>query len=55
MELKNIDQTAKNKKDKADKISELLKNIQDQENKLFTSYQSNSVVKEFDCSNNKYN
>jgi len=49
MELKNIDQTAKNKKDKADKIAELLKNIQDQENKLFTSYQSNSVVKEFDA------
>ena len=50
MHLKNIDQIAKDKKDKENKISELLKNIQDQENKLFTAYQSNKVVQDFDQS-----
>jgi uncharacterized protein YukE len=50
MHLKNIDQIAKDKKDKENKISELLKNIQDQENKLFTAYQGNKVVQDFDQS-----
>ena len=50
MHLKDIDDKSQNKKDKENKIAELLKNIQDQENKLFTAYQSNKVVQDFDQS-----
>ena len=50
MELKNIDETYKKDKDKKKAIQDFTKNIQDQENKLFTAYQSNKVVQDFDQS-----
>jgi hypothetical protein len=50
MELKKIDDTYKIKKDRNKAILDYKKNIQDQENKLFTAYQGNKVVQEFDAS-----
>ena len=50
MELKNIDENYKKDKDKKKAIQDFTKNIQDQENKLFTAYQSNKVVQDFDQS-----
>jgi hypothetical protein len=49
MELKNIDDIYKTKKDKDKAILDYKKNIQDQENKFFTAYQNNKVVQEFDA------
>lgn len=48
LELKKIDDQYKTEKDKKKAIADYTKNIQDQENKLFTSYQSNKVVQDFD-------
>ena len=48
LELKKIDDQYKTEKDKKKAIAEYTKNIQEQENKLFTSYQSNKVVQDFD-------
>jgi len=50
MELKKIDDRYKFQKDKNKAILDYKKNIQDQENKLFTAYQGNKVVQEFDAS-----
>ena len=48
LELKKIDDTYTKEQDKQKAIAEYTKNVQDQENKLFTSYQSNKVVQDFD-------
>jgi len=48
LELKKIDDTYKRQQDKKKAIADYTKNVQDQENKLFSSYQSNKVVQDFD-------
>jgi len=48
LELKKIDDTYTKQQDKKKAIADYTKNVQDQENKLFSSYQSNKVVQDFD-------
>jgi len=48
--LYNIEQSDKNEKDKKQDVKDLFKYITDQENNLFSSYQSNKVVQDFDQS-----
>jgi hypothetical protein len=48
LELKKIDDSYTREKDKKKAIADYTKNVQDQENKLFSSYQSNKVVQDFD-------
>ena len=48
LELKKIDDAYTKEKDKKKAIADYTKNVQDQENKLFSSYQSNKVVQDFD-------